>query len=89
MSEAFLAGTSLEELDDKQRVVEVKKARKAALLPIWQPWVHWVQTYLELDADSLQVSLGTVRAAIAIKVGVKLNWSKFLTSNSMTRWWRP
>ena len=79
VSEGFLAGTSLEELDDKQRVVEVKKARKEALLPIWQPWVHWVQTYLELDADSLQVSLGTVRAAMAIKTWVKLNWSKFLT----------
>ena len=79
VSEAFLAGTSLKELDDKQRVVEGKNAPKEALLPIWQPWVHWVQTYLELDADSLQVSLGTVRAAMAIKAGVKLNWSKFLT----------
>ena len=79
VSEAFLAGTSLEELDDKQRVVEVKKAPKEALLPIWQPWVHWVQTYLEIDADSLQVSLGTVKAAMAIKAGVRLNWSKFLT----------
>ena len=38
-----------------------------------------MQTYLELDADSLQVSLGTIRAAMAIKTGVKLNWSKFLT----------
>ena len=78
MSDGFLPGTSLEELDDKQWMVEVKKAPKEALLPIWQPWVHWVQTYLELDADSLQVSLGTVRAAMAIKAGVKLNWSKFL-----------
>ena len=60
-------------------MVEVKKAPKKALLPIWQPWVHWMQTYLELDADSLQVSLGTVKAAMAIKVGVKLNWLKFLT----------
>ena len=38
-----------------------------------------MQTYLELDANSLQVSLGTVRAAMAIKAGMKLNWSKFLT----------
>ena len=38
-----------------------------------------MQTYLELDADSLQVSLDTVRATMAIKAGVKLNWSKFLT----------
>ena len=79
VSEGFLAGTSLKELDDKQRVVEVKKAPKEALLPIWQPWVHWVQTYLELDVDSLQVSLGTVRVAMAIQTEVKLNWSKFLT----------
>ena len=79
VSEEFLARTSLEELDEKQRMVEVKKAPKEALLPIWQPWVHWVQTYLELDADSLQVPLGIVRAAMAIKTGVKLNWSKFLT----------
>ena len=78
MADGFLPGTSVEELDDKQRMVDVKKAPKEALLPIWQPWVHWVQTYLELDADSLQVSLGTVRAAMAIKSGVKLNWSKFL-----------
>ena len=59
--------------------MEVKKTPKEALLPVWQPWVYWVQTYLELDANSLQVSLGTVRAAMAIKAGVKLNWSKFLT----------
>ena len=34
VSEGFLARTSLEELDDKQRMVEVKKAPKEALLPI-------------------------------------------------------
>ena len=79
MSNGFLLGKSLEELDNKQRLVEVKKAPKKALLSNWQPWVHWVQTYLELDANSLQVSLGTVRAAMAVKAGVKLNWSKYLT----------
>ena len=79
VSDGFLPGTSLEELDDKQRMVEVKKAPKEALLPSWQPWVHWIQTYLELDANSLQVSFGTVRVAMAIKAGVKFNWSKYLT----------
>ena len=33
--DGFLPGTSLEELDDKQQMVEVKKAPKEALLPIW------------------------------------------------------
>ena len=34
VSDGFMSGTSLEELDDKQRMVEVKKASKEALLPI-------------------------------------------------------
>ena len=40
MADGFLPGTSLEEFDDKQWMVEVKKAPKEAFLPIWQPWVH-------------------------------------------------
>ena len=79
VSDGFLPGTSLEELDDKQRMVKVKKAPKEALLSSWQPWLHWVQTYLELDAKSLQASMGTVRAAMAIKAEVRFNWSKYLT----------
>ena len=39
-ADGFLLETSLEELDDKQRMVEMKKAPKEALLSIWQPWVH-------------------------------------------------
>ena len=36
--DGFLPRTSLEELDDKQKMVEVKETPKEALLPIWQPW---------------------------------------------------
>ena len=54
-------------------MVEVKKAPKEVLLSNWKNWVHWVQTCLELDMDSIQVSLRIVRAAIAIKVVTILN----------------
>ena len=37
VSDGFLPRTSLEELDDKQWTVEVKKAPKKAFLPSWQP----------------------------------------------------
>ena len=57
----------------------MKKAPKVALLPTWRYWVQWVQLYLEMDTNSLQVSPSTVRATMAIKLGLKLNWIKYLT----------
>ena len=38
-----------------------------------------MQLYLELDTDSLQVSPSTIRVTMAIKLGLKLNWAKYLT----------
>ena len=60
-------------------MMEVKKASKEALLSSWKNWVQWVQTYLELDMDPIQVSLGTIRAPMAIKAGTRLNWAKSVT----------
>ena len=79
VADCFLLGTVFEELDENQKRVKVKKAPKVALLPSWKYWIHWVQLYLELDTDSLQVSPSTVRASMAIKLGLKLNWAKYLT----------
>ena len=69
----------MREPNEKGVLVELRKVPKDALLPDWKHWISWVQTYLELDEDSLQVSLGMVGAAMAIRAGHTLNWAKFLT----------
>ena len=80
VAQCFQVGVTLKEPNEKGVLVELKKVPKDALLPDWKHWVSWVQTYLELDEDSLQVSLARmVRAAMAIRAGHTLNWAKFLT----------
>ena len=79
VAQCFQVRVTLREPNEKRVLVELKKVPKDALLPDWKHWVSWVQTYLELDEDSLQVSLGMVRAAMAIRAGHTLNWAKFLT----------
>ena len=79
VAQCFQVGVTLREPNEKGVLVELRKVPKDALLPDWKHWVSWVQTYLELDEDSLQVSLGMVRAAMAIRAGHTLNWAKFLT----------
>ena len=79
VAQCFQVGVILREPNEKGVLVELKKVPKEALLPDWRHWVSWVQTYLELDEDSLQVSLGMVRAAMAIRARHTLNWAKFLT----------
>ena len=69
VAQCFQVGVTLREPNEKGMLVELKKVPKDALLPDWKYWVSWVQTYLELDKDSLQVSLGMVRAAMAIRAG--------------------
>jgi hypothetical protein len=69
-------GTMITELDAKHNSVEVKQIAKSAIIPSWKEWIQWVQTYLELDVNPIWTTLHTIRAAVAIRQGEKLNWAK-------------
>jgi hypothetical protein len=60
----------------KSNLVEVKWIAKSAIIPSWQEWIQWVQTYLELDVNPIWTTPRTIRAAMAIRQGEKLNWTK-------------
>jgi hypothetical protein len=60
-------GTVITELDAKSNSVEVKRIAKSAILPSWQEWIQWVQTYLELDVNPNWTTPRTIRATVAIR----------------------
>jgi hypothetical protein len=60
-------GTVITELDTKSNSVEVKRIAKSAILPSWQEWIQWVQTYLELDVNPNWTTPRTIRATVAIR----------------------
>ena len=78
VAQCFQVGVTLREPNEKGVLVELRKVPKDALLPDWKHWVNWIQTYLELDEDSLQVSLGMVGGYGNLGWHT-LNWAKFLT----------
>jgi hypothetical protein len=61
-----------------QPSVEVKRIAKSAIVPSWKEWIQWVQTYLELDVNPIWTTPRTIRAAVAIRQGEKLNWAKYM-----------
>ena len=71
-------GTVTTELDVKSDLVEVKRIAKSAIIPSWRMWIQWVQTYLELDEDPIWTTPRTIKAAVAIHQGEKLNWAKHM-----------
>ena len=47
----------------------------ADVRPQWRAWVELVQYYLQLETNATSVDRGTLRAAVAIRRGVRINWA--------------
>lgn len=74
LDDCFLQPRRPSESDDDHILV-------ADIRPDWRPWLELVHVYLQVQPTASFVDRGTMREAVAIRQGVRINWALHLARN--------